>query len=264
VTESNPLPRELAPHVFWLGECVRYRYGDVEYHGYASLYLISGDHASLLVETGSPADVSEIERQLDAAFAAGAAPLRYIFTTHNEAPHAGGLGRLLTRYPDATVVGEISDYHLVFPQFTDRLQRMAPGDSIDLGGTEFRIIEAVFRDYLPTLWGFDSASRTLFPGDGFAYSHVHSSDQCGRVAEEVPALDLVDMTAMYSEFAFYWTKFVDIEPYVQRLDTLVRDELAAEIVAPTHGLPITDVARTLPIVFEGMRAGSVRGAASGI
>jgi flavorubredoxin len=255
VPDPDPLPRELAPGLFWLGDCTRYGYDGVDYHGYASLYLLAGDDASLLVEAGHPADIEAIERQLDAVFALGAPPLRYVFPTHQESPHAGGLGRLLARYPQAVAVGDVSDYHLVFPEQAGRLRSLAPGDALDLGGTEFVVVEAVFRDYLHTLWGFDRRSGTLFPGDGFAYSHVHRADQCGSVAEEVPSLDLVRMTAMYSEFAFYWTRFVDIEPYVQRLAQLVLEELPTKLVAPTHGLPITDVGLTVPRILAGMRAG---------
>jgi flavorubredoxin len=144
----------------------------------------------------------------------------------------------------------------VFPELIDRFRPMAVGDSLDLGGTEFVIVEAVFRDYIYTRWGFDTRRRILFTGDGFAYSHYHAAGQCGQVAEEVPELDLPDMTSLFSELAFTWTRYVDIEPYIERLDELLFDELKVETVAPTHGLPITDPKRTMAAVRHGLRLGS--------
>jgi hypothetical protein len=78
---------------------------------------------------------------------------------------------------------------------------------------------------------------------------------CGRLAEEVPELDLPDMTALFAQLALYWTQFVDIEPYVERLDELL-DELGVELIAPTHGLPIGDLGTIVPRIREGLRLGS--------
>ena len=67
-------------------------------------------------------------------FARGIAPLKYLFVTHQETPHCGGLGRVLKTFPDALLVGDVSDYHLAFPQYEHRMRSMKEGDEIDLGG----------------------------------------------------------------------------------------------------------------------------------
>lgn len=254
-TTTHTLPREIADGVFWLGACVDYPYEDELYHAYSSAFLVQGEECSLMVEAGHPEDLDQLEQGFDEILTGGP-PLRYLFVSHQETPHAGGLGRWLAKYPDAVVVGDVSDYHLVFPEFADRLQPMAPGESIDLGGTEFRLVEAVFRDYRNTIWGFDTARRVLFPSDGFSYCHYHMSDQCGSLAEEVPELDFTAMTKMFVENVFYWTLFVDIEPYIERMDELVRRELDARVIAPTHGLPIGDIETILPKVWTGLRIGA--------
>lgn len=253
---GNPLPRELAPGVFWLGDCLRYPYEDTFLHGYNSVYLVAGTSCSALIEAGHPRDLPELERQLESLLDAGAPPLRYLFSTHTETPHCAGLGRLLEQFPDAIAVGDVSDLHLVFPQYIDRFRSLAPGERLDLGGRELLVVEAVIRDYLSTRWVFDTATRTLFSGDGIAYSHYHEVGHCGSVAEEVPDLSLPEMTALFSELALYWTRFVDIEPYIERLDQLLFDELDVQILAPTHGLPVTDLPATLPAIREGLRIGS--------
>lgn len=257
--EVNPLPREIVPGIFWLGQCLKVSHHGHPLHGYNSVYLLTGEHTSMLVEGGHAPDLPVIEGQLDGLLETrDIPPLRYLFTTHTEAPHSSGLGRLLDRYPDTIVCGDTLDLHLVFPQHVDRLHPMNPGDSLDLGGTEFVAVEAVIRDMPYTRWGFDTRRRVLFPGDGFAYSHYHEGGHCGSLAEEAPSLDLPDMTALFAELALYWTQFADLEPYIERLDKLIFEELDVAFIAPTHGLPIGDLETTVPKIYDGLRLGGGR------
>jgi flavorubredoxin len=226
-------------------------------HAYSSVYLVAGDDCSILIEGAHPRDIPTVERQIEGLLAKGVPPIKYLFTTHTEVPHCADFGRMLERYPDAVAVGDASDLHLVFPNQADRLRPSAPGDRLDLGGREIVIVEAVFRDYIYTRWAFDTQERVLFTGDGLAYTHYHEAGHCGSVAEEVPDLNLPDMTALFSELAFTWTRYVDIEPYIERMDHVIFEELNVSIIAPTHGLPITDPLGTMPAVREGLRAGSV-------
>ena len=250
----NPLPREIAPGIFWLGECLEQRQQGKIYHSYNACFLIIGDTASMLVETGHPKDFPIVEKQLNRLLA-GKAPLKYLFITHQETPHSGGLGRVLSRYPDAVLCGDVSDYHLAFPQYEQRMRWMKDGDVIDLGGRGFRVVEPVIRDLRTTWWGFETRDHALFPGDGFAYSHYHEDRHCGLVAEEATTLDLKDTTAVFADLALFWTKFADMRNYCDRLDHLIKT-LDVKTVAPTHGLVITDVAKTLPKVKDGLLYGS--------
>jgi flavorubredoxin len=252
------LPRELAPGVFWLGDCLHVTYQGRHLHAYNSVYVLAGEDCSMVIEAGHPQDLQTIEAQLDTLLARGLPELRYVFLTHTETPHCAGVGRLLERYPSVVACGDVSDLHLVFPQFTDRFVRLDPGNEIDLGGTRFQVVEAVFRDLVTTRWGFDTSRRVLFAGDGFSYSHYHDEGQCGAFAEEASELALPDMIALFAELAFYWTRFVDLEPYIARLDELLFDELDVALIAPTHGLPIRDPAATLPAVRDGLRLGKQR------
>ena len=183
-------------------------------------------------------------------------PVEYVFPTHAEPPHSSGIGLYLEKFPQAVLCGDVRDYHLIFPEHADRFRACAVGDRLDLGGGEFVFVEPVIRDLDATLWGFDTARATLFPGDGFAYSHFHDAGQCGLVAEEVPELPFAEMAAVFAERALYWMVFTDMEPYIQRLDRLIFTELGVELIAPTHGMPITDVARTCPLIYQGLRKSS--------
>lgn len=251
MTDENPLPREIAPGVHWLGDCLELSYRGKAYHGYNAAFLVIGEDAAVMVETGHPKDFVVIEQQLKDILAGSVVPLKYLFITHQETPHSGSLGRFLERYPDLTVHGDVSDYHLAFPKFADRLRSMEVGDAIDLGGRRFIAVEPVIRDMKTSLWGFDTGARTLFPGDGFAFSHYHFDGHCGLTAEEATSLDLPEVSAVFAELALYWTTFCDMGIYCDKLEALI-DDLGVAVLAPTHGLPILDIARTMPKVRDGL------------
>lgn len=165
---------------------------------------------------------------------------------------------MLSRYPEAVLCGDVSDCHLAFPQYEHRMRWMKDGDEIDIGGRGFLVVELVVRDMRTSWWGSGTRDRVLFPGDGFAYSHYHEDHHCGLVAEEATSLDLQDTTAVFADLALFWTMFADMRNYCDQLDILI-EKLGVKIVAPTHGLVITDVAKTLPKVKEGLLYGSTVG-----
>lgn len=256
MTVGKGLPRELSPGVFWLGDCLEQHSQGKVYHGYNAAFLLTGSKASMLIETGHPKDFPVIEAQLKEILSKDVAPLKYLFLTHQETPHSGGLGRVLELYPDVTIHGDMADYHFAFPEHVDRLHSMEVGDRIDLGDREFVAIEPVIRDLRTSLWGFDTKDRVLFPGDGFAYSHYHWDGHCGLTAEEAQSLDLAETSAVFAERALFWTKFADMNIYADKLQALIQ-ELDARIVAPTHGLPVMNIPATLPKIREGLIAGSI-------
>jgi flavorubredoxin len=254
MASNNTLPREISPGVFWLGDCLEQHHKGKIYHSYNAAFLVVGSGASLLVETGHPKDFPEIERQMKEILTQKGSPLKFLFITHQETPHSGGLGRMLELYPGLTVHGDVSDYHLAFPRHAGRLRSMEVGDAIDLGDRQLVAVEPVVRDLRSSLWGLDTGGRVLFPGDGFAYSHYHWDGHCGKVAEEATSLDLADASAVFAERALFWTNFTDMEIYVDKLEELL-EELDIAVVAPTHGLPILDLPVTMPKVRAGLLAG---------
>ena len=82
---QSSLPREIAPGVFWLGDCLEQPFRGKIYHSYNAAYLITGSEASMLVETGHPKDFPLIEKQMSHVLSnSKAAPLKYLFITHQE------------------------------------------------------------------------------------------------------------------------------------------------------------------------------------
>ena len=68
---SHKMPREIAPGVFWIGDCLAQRHKGKSYHGYNAAFVVAGETASCLVETGHPKDFPVIERHMNELFAQG-------------------------------------------------------------------------------------------------------------------------------------------------------------------------------------------------
>src|SRR5262249_41733780 len=152
----HALPRELAPGVMWVGDCTPVPLGERMTHSYSSVYVVSGDEAAVLVDTGLSKDWPAINRQLGELAAAGrVAPIKYLFPSHPEAAHSGNIGRLLQKYPEAVVIGETRDYHLVFPGCDDRLRPLPINETFDLGGRTMRTLPALFKDLVCSMWVLD-------------------------------------------------------------------------------------------------------------
>ena len=66
---TGRMPRDIAPGVFWIGDCLAQRHQGKIYHGYNAAFLVAGETASVLVETGHPKDFPVIERHLAELFA---------------------------------------------------------------------------------------------------------------------------------------------------------------------------------------------------
>jgi flavorubredoxin len=261
-TIISPFPFEIADGVFWLGECLRVHDPTRTLHSGSSVYLVAGERHSALLDAGINQHIPIVMEQTQALIKEHGLPdLGYAFLTHTEMPHAGAIGYILDRYPNAIAVGDTCDLHLVLPEFRDRLRLSDPGQTIDLGGRELIVVEGVFRDFLYTRWAFDTKTRTLFSGDGFSFTHDHDAAHCGKFTEDADGLDIPAEMSLFARAAFNWTLHVDIEPLIDRLEELVFDELDVAMIAPTHGLPIRDPRATLPKISEGLR--NVSAGASG-
>jgi flavorubredoxin len=253
------LPRELAPGVFWISGCVKNRMGSFGVHSYQSAYVVVGEERTMIVDQGNPKDRAALDRQLGEVLAAGAPPVELLLPTHCEPAHSGNLNRMLQRFPEARVVGDLRDYHLIFPELASSFGESTPvGTRFDLGGRTVELVAPPLADGPTTVWAYDDRTRTLFTADAFSHLHYHGDGQCGMLAEETPALPILELTAMFSEAAFFWTRVVDIEPVVEALERTFR-ERPVEVVAPGHGSPSRDAATSLETTIEGLRLGQTTG-----
>src|SRR5579884_89953 len=174
VEKPRPIayPRELAPNVYWISRCRMQGIREKTLHGCSSVYWVSGSEYSAVFDTGFPGDYPVLAEQY-AAFVPKCAPLKYLFLTHSEMAHCGNTALFLEDFRGSIAVGDVTDLHLVFPEYAHRLEFADPGARYDLGGTEIVVHESVFRDMAHSRWYFDTRSKTLFTGDGYSFSHYH-------------------------------------------------------------------------------------------
>jgi flavorubredoxin len=240
-------PREIAPGVHWLGGCNSSQFHGRAVHNHNSLFLIQGSARSAIYDTGQPSDWHKIDAQFDKI--SGPEPA-FIFPSHPEGPHGGNLLYLLERFPNAQVVGDMRDYHLYFPELAGRCLAVQPGETLDLGGSSLVVVPALLRDLTTTLWAYDTARQVLFVSDGLPYTHSHDETQCALTSAEIPSPPTFEEFGIFIERAFYWTYFVDVDPFFDRLSELLKI-YPASIIAPAHSNVIVDPP-TLVSSFRGI------------
>ena len=249
--------REIAPGIHWLSSCAEIAQGDASVHIHASsAFVVVGATASMLVDVGSApfaADTQSIVADL-----AGPNGLAWIFPTHLEHPHAGGLPQLAARFSDATIVCDAHDYDFYFPELLERVRHVEPGDRIDLGGGYgITFLPAVIRDLATTLWAYEESQRVMFVADGFSYSHyadegdgdamLHSAEECTLYLSELPGEPSLEHAAILNSAALWWTHHVPVGPLLAEFASL-RERYPTHLLAPAHGGVIDDIDTFLPIV----------------
>jgi glyoxylase-like metal-dependent hydrolase (beta-lactamase superfamily II) len=256
------LPRRLAPGITWLGGCHKTAVYGEEMHVHHSNYLIQGQR-SLLIDTGFPSTWPQVDAHLTELL--DARPLDFVFPTHSEIPHSGNLNKLLAGHPETTVIGDLRDFHLYFPEHVGRMRQVGIGDEIDLGaGYRVVFLEAVFRDLPNTLWAYERSQRMMFVADGFAYSHrpsrdtgrdgevddyYHAPDECALTSEELPPVQVGQMSFIVRA-ALNWSRYVDVKPLFATVADLLENQYPTRIVGPAHGNVIVNLEKLMPVVRQ--------------
>lgn len=258
--DSVPLrTREIAPGIHRLSTCSGIPGSEGKLHLGGAAYLIQGGDASLLVDVGSPGFERRIEVVLEDML--GPRGLDWIFPTHLEYAHAGGLEWMAARYPNARIIADAHDYQLYFPQLVPRLTHASVGSRLDLGGG-YRLVfvKALLRDLTTTLWAYEESQRVLFVADGFAFLHhpeavasgepLHLPEECTRFFSEIAQPPTPTETGYLNRAAFWWTHHRQAEPFIAAIHEQLR-RYPTRLIAPAHGLVIDDAEAFIPIMHEG-------------
>lgn len=280
VIESGGRPREIAPGIWWLGVCVvtrDERYGVSEpLHIYLSNYLVVGDEQTIIFDCGEPSGWPALDRQLDQVL--GDRPLDWILPSHPELPHAANTSRLLEKYPDAKIIGDISDWHLFLPDQLHRLVRRFPGQTLDLGGPHrIKFLPAPIRDLPNSMWAYETHERVMFVSDAFSFGHghfahpdiddeydPHLSGECGLMTGEAPGgIERArEQTAVVLRAALPWLKYCDPTEIFADLEHLLAEN-PARLIGPAHGHVVSNPREDVSILREEYEVVSYRPTAGG-
>jgi len=192
------------------------------YRGITAGYLIRSDRPCL-VETGTAGSVPVVAGALS-ALGVSAGDLATVVVTHIHLDHAGGVGDIARRYPNAeVVVHELGAWHLADPSRLMASARRVYGDELDelfgeLAPTPADRIRALEQTGTVDLGGgrrleshyapghakhhvglIDSASGDLYVGDAAGIYIPETGDQ--RPATPPPDFDLATALASLDLFA---------------------------------------------------------------
>jgi len=218
-----------------------------------SSFLIRGRQPTL-VDTG-PAPMSgslraELEQLLDLS------DLRWIWLTHTDPDHVGGVQELLERAPAARVVTTTlgaGKMELHSPLPTERVHLIEPGGSLDIGDRDLVALRPPVYDAPETVAAFDSMSRSLFAADCFGTLSSGPVQHAGDLSADA----LCDGMLTWAGIDTPWLELVDTARFERSL-SVVRDLAPAQILGahlpPAHGM--TD---TLLALLERARAAASPG-----
>ena len=131
-------------------------------------YLIQ-DEKTALLDTVDQAIAERFFENLE--YALCGKPLNYVVVNHMEPDHAATLGEVLSRHPEAVVVGSAKTLPMIrqfFPLEIDgRFQAVKEGDTLSLGRHQLSFVMAPLVHWPEVMMTYDAAEKTLFSADAF-------------------------------------------------------------------------------------------------
>lgn len=131
-------------------------------------YLIQ-DGKTALLDTVDQAIAERFFENLEHALQGK--PLNYVIVNHMEPDHAATLGTVLSRYPEATVIGNAKTLPMIkqfFPMEVEgRFQAVKEGDTLSLGRHELTFVMAPLVHWPEVMMTYDTTEKALFSADAF-------------------------------------------------------------------------------------------------
>jgi flavorubredoxin len=174
--------------------------------------------------------------------------VRWIFLSHDDGDHTGGLFDALERCPNATLVTNffsVERLALEKPALPlDRMRWLEPGDSLDIGDRVLQLFRPPIFDGPTTRGVFDPKTRAMWIVDSFACLTP------GSLEGEDLADEQLGMMAMFGSAVSPWHPWLDREVYTRHLRRV--EAMGATVTASAHG-PVLRGSR-LDDAFDRVRA----------
>ena len=210
--------------------------------------LIRGEQP-VIVDTGAP-----IHRDLwrEKVFSlVDPEDVRWIFLSHDDGDHTGGLLEALDLCPNATLIGNffiVERLSLEFEVPVHRMQWINEGESLDAGDRTLHLFKPPIFDGPTTRGLYDSRTAAMWIVDSFA-SVV--PDEAGLYdVREVPREMYDEAFPLFNSMVSPWHQWLDPVRYSAHLDDV--ESLGILTVASAHG-PV-HTGDTIHAAFDRVRA----------
>ncbi len=220
---------KITDRVYWVG-AIDWNLRD--FHGYETprgstynAYLVLGERIALIDTVRARFRPELMER---IASVVDPSKIDVIVSNHAEMDHSGCLPAVIEAVSPEKVVASSKGVEALarhFPGLEGKVQGVADGETLDLGGIELRFIETRMLHWPESMMTYVPRERLLFSQDGFGI-HLASSE---RFADEL------DSAVVEYESAKYYANI--IMPFGSRVAKTLEalEELDIEIIAPDHG-----------------------------
>jgi len=114
-----------------------------------------------------------------------------------------------------------------------------------------KLSDSEFRQYRSRVGGGPSVADARVININGPTPQVSQTSPMAFGRRQFDLTDLADGSVLATGGNSSGTQFVDMKPYLDRLDELVFEELDTQLIAPTHGLPIRDPLMTMKEIRRG-------------
>ncbi|WP_020525030.1 MBL fold metallo-hydrolase [Catelliglobosispora koreensis] len=152
------------------------------------------------------------------------ADVRWIFITHPDRDHTGGLMKLLEAAPKARLAGNFACIGIMSTEWEiplDRVYLINPGQSLSVGDRELSVFRPPLFDSPATMGFTESATGVCFSSDCFGAPLPSAELASAADVSEVPEADLREGQLLWAAADSPWVHTVDPVKFQQTIDPIV-------------------------------------------
>jgi hypothetical protein len=167
------------------------------------------------------------------------AEVRWIWLTHPDRDHTGGLFSLLEAAPNARLVTTFIGAGIMGceqPLPLDRIYLVNPGQKLDVGDRTLHAFRPALFDNPATVGFYDDRSRACFSSDCFGAPLATIDLATGEDARNVPEADLRAAQFLWATIDSPWVHTADQTRYMKTVEAM--HAVDPEVILSTHLPPV--------------------------